>query len=213
MITIKRFVFNPFQENTYLLFDETKECIIIDPGCIDTYERDILKKEIEKELLKPLLLLNTHCHLDHVFGCKFVVNEYNVPFAAHPDDEFFIGITKDHAKNFGIEIEDNPPEISRYVNEGEIVRFGQSNLKVIHVPGHSPGGVVFFNEQQGFIIAGDVLFQGSVGRSDLPKGDHQLLIEGIRRKLLILNEDVIVYPGHGESTTIGSEKIHNPFLI
>jgi hydroxyacylglutathione hydrolase len=213
MISIERLVLNPFQENTYILYDETKECIIIDPGCFDDEEESRLVSLISKKGLKPIMVLNTHLHLDHVFGCRFAVNHYNIPFVAHRNDEFMLGIIKSYSMQYGLEIAENPPALTSYIAEGDQVKFGQSVLDVIHVPGHSPGGVVFVSKVDKTMIAGDVLFQGSVGRSDLPQGDHDLLISGIKNKLLVHDDDMTVYPGHGSSTTIGVEKRSNPFLV
>lgn len=213
MISIEKFVFNPFQENTYVLYDHTKECVIVDPGCIDANEQQMIVDFIQKNDLRPVMVLNTHLHLDHVFGCKFIIDTYNIPFIAHADDQFFIDITKSYAVQFGIAISENPPGLTKTVDEGDVVKFGESELQIIHVPGHSPGGIVLYNKSQQFAIAGDVLFNGSIGRTDLVQGNHEQLISGIKEKLLTLNDDIIVYPGHGGVTTIGAEKQENPFLV
>lgn len=213
MITVDVLVFNPFQENTYVLYDETGECVIIDPGCLEIREEERLKKHITDKRLKPVFLLNTHLHLDHVFGNRYVCDTWDIPCKAHRDDAFFIDMIKPHALQYGIKVSENPPPVTQFINEGDEITFGNSTLKVIHVPGHSPGGVAFLSDACSFVIAGDVLFRGSIGRSDLVQGDFDVLIAGIRNKLLTLPENTIVYSGHGPSTTIGNEKAENPFLV
>jgi len=212
MLEIHTLVFNPFQENTYLLFDDTKECAIIDPGMLTEAEQDKLVAVINQLGLKPVVALQTHLHVDHVLGCGFVLEKYGLSPMAHKADEFFLEITKSYAQQFGIIIQQNPPALGGYLNHNDEVKFGNTALKVIHIPGHSPGGILFYNEPSGILVAGDVLFKGSVGRSDLPGGNHHELIDGINEKLMILPDDVKVYPGHGPSTTIGLERSGNPFL-
>ena len=203
---------NPWQVNTIILSDETNECVIIDPGCFNSEEQQQLSGFISKNNLKPVRLLHTHLHLDHVFGTRYITEKYGIRPEAHPGDEFFIGITKDYASQFGVTLEQNPPAPGNYLNEGDTVSFGNTTLKVIHVPGHSPGGIAFYNENDGVLIAGDVLFRESIGRTDLPGGDYDTLIANIKNKLLSLPPETVVYPGHGPSTTIGFEKENNPFL-
>jgi hydroxyacylglutathione hydrolase len=212
MIKLEKLTFNPFQENTYLLYDETGECLIIDPGCMDLQEQQRLASTIMAKQLKPVMLIHTHLHLDHVFGSKFVANNWELPVLAHKADEFFIPITKEYALKFGIQVNENPPALTGYLSEGDEVGFGKSSVKVIHVPGHSPGGVCFYAAEEKILVAGDILFAGSVGRTDLAMGDYDALIDNIKAKLLILPDDTVVYPGHGPSTTIGQEKLSNGFL-
>ncbi len=203
---------NPWQENTYILSDETKECVIIDPGCLSPEERDSVARFIDEKGYKPVRLLQTHMHLDHVFGSKFIADKYNLKLEAHKDDEFWGAQTVDYAANFGMQLDSNPPAIGNYLNEGDKVTFGQSSLEVIHVPGHSPGGIVFYSKSDKMAIVGDVLFRESIGRADLPGGDFDVLVSNIKSKLLALDDDVAVYPGHGPSSTIGHERQNNPFL-
>ncbi len=203
---------NQWQVNTYILSDETGECVIIDPGCFSEEEQKQLTDFITEKKLKPVRLLHTHLHLDHVFGTRFVAEKYNLKPEAHPGDEFFIDITKDYALQFGVTLDENPPQLGNYLNDGDEVKFGNTVLKVIHIPGHSPGGITFYNEDDRIMIAGDVLFRDSIGRTDLPGGDYDTLIDNIKNKLLALPDDTVVYPGHGPSTTIGYEKDSNPFL-
>lgn len=212
MIKIDVIPLNPWQENTFILSDETNECVIIDPGCLSVAEQGQLVEFIQSNSLKPVALLHTHLHLDHVFGTRFIAEKYNLQPQAHIGDEFLIDQTKNYAVQFGVQLEDNPPPLGNYLTEEETVNFGQSSLKVLHLPGHSPGGVAFYSAKDNFVIAGDVLFRESIGRTDLPGGDYETLISGIQTKLLTLPDETVVYPGHGPSTSIGHEKSNNPFF-
>ncbi len=211
MIKIKKFVVNPLQENSYILSDETGECIFIDPGCFYEEEQDEIREYISDNKLNPVKITNTHCHFDHIMGVEFLRNEYNVPLLAHPDDAFWIERAIDQGQMFGFDMQPvNPIDI--FFGEGDKVTFGNTVLEIFHVPGHSPGHVVFYNKDNNFLIAGDVLFYGSIGRSDLPGGNHQQLITGIKSKLFLLPDETKVYCGHGPETTLGFEKTNNPFL-
>lgn len=212
MITIESFTFGPFQENTYVLFDETSECIIIDPGCYDEAERQKLAKFIEDKKLKPVKLINTHCHLDHVFGNRYVADKYNLKLEINEHDKKVLDSFLMSASLYGLNAEPSP-QPSVYLNEGDIIKFGNSELEIVFTPGHSPGSITFYNRPQKFMIAGDVLFYGSIGRTDLPGGNYQTLINSIKNKLFPLGDDYTVYNGHGSSTTIGFEKKNNPFLV
>jgi len=212
MINIDVIPINPWQENTYILSDESGECVIIDPGCLSQEECKLVSDFIDNKGYKPVRLLQTHLHLDHVFGARYIAEHYNLKLEAHLADEFFIDQTVEYAANFGVQVEANPPVIGNYLNNGDKVTFGQSSLNVIHVPGHSPGGIAFYSESDQFAIVGDVLFRESIGRADLPGGDYDTLIASIKSNLLVLNDEVKVYPGHGPSTTIGHERSNNPFL-
>lgn len=212
MIHIKRFVFNPFQENTYVLYDETRQCVIIDPGCFDTAEERRLKDFITENSLQPVHLLNTHGHIDHVLGNLFVRNTYNLAVAGHHDDDFWLRDLPGQAAIFGFPPV-NQQHFDKYIAEADEFVFGDSYLRAIHIPGHSPGGILFYSPACNMLISGDVIFRESIGRSDLPGGDPQALIAGIRRKVLILPPDTEIFPGHGESTTVGHEQDHNPFLF
>ena len=211
MITVKTFVFNPFEENTYLLYDNTNECIVIDPGCYSDEEKEELISFIGESKLTPVKLFNTHCHVDHVIGNSYLCELYKIKTGAHKLDNPLLNGAAEHGKVLGFEIE-QPPPINVFLQDNEIIKFGNSRLKVIHVPGHSPGSIVFYGEEQKFVIAGDVLFNGSIGRTDLPGGDYEILIKNITNKLLVLGDDVVVYSGHGPVTTIGNEKRTNPYL-
>ena len=211
MITIQPFTFGPFQENTYLLYDETLECIVIDPGCYDDKERNQLAAFISEKKLKPVKLINTHCHLDHVFGNAFVAKTYTLKLEINQLDKKVLDSFLMSASLYGLNAEPSPqPEV--YLNEGDIIKFGNSELEIVFTPGHSPGSITFYNRNQKFMIAGDVLFYGSIGRTDLPGGDYKTLIDSIKNKLFPLGDDFAVYNGHGSPTSIGFERMNNPFL-
>jgi hydroxyacylglutathione hydrolase len=211
MIQVQSFCFNPFQENTYVLFDETKSCVVIDPGCYDERERAALTGFIASNGLKPTRLLNTHCHIDHVFGNKFISDTYSLGLEIHPKDETVLNSLMQVAKLYNLNAEESPKP-TFYLKEGTAVEFGTTRLDIVFTPGHSPGSVCFICHAQKVVIAGDVLFRESIGRSDLPGGNAATLLQSIRTVLFPLDDSYTVYPGHGPSTTIGHEKAHNPFL-
>jgi|SRR5690242_11834756 glyoxylase-like metal-dependent hydrolase (beta-lactamase superfamily II) len=211
MFQIKTFTFNPVQENTYVLYNEQNECIIIDPGCYFDAEKEELKSFISSRKLKPKLLLNTHCHLDHVFGNKFIAEEFKLTLNTHAKEKDMLEMAPASGLMFNLPFDNYVGEVN-YLKEGDVVKLGDDELKVIHAPGHSPGSVCFYCEKQHFIIGGDVLFQNSIGRTDLPGGSQQELLKSINEKLFKLPENVTVYPGHGPATTIGQEIKENPFL-
>lgn len=211
MINIETFVFNAFQENTYILYDHTGECIIIDAGCEEEPEKAELSEYLDEHGLKPVKLINTHCHVDHVLGVAYLAGKYGIPFFIHKEEKTLFAHSRSQAEIFGLNLED-PPEPEGYLADGDRVSFGESFLEVIHIPGHSPGGILFHSPDQKFLISGDVLFRLSIGRTDLPGGDYNSLVGGIKQKLLNLDPDTLVYPGHGPHTTIGEEKASNPFL-
>jgi glyoxylase-like metal-dependent hydrolase (beta-lactamase superfamily II) len=211
MIKVEKFVFNPFQVNTYILWDETRECVIIDPGCADAAEQEEITEFIAKEGLKPVRLLSTHSHIDHIAGNVFISKHYGLKLEAHRDGKPFIDHSKDNAFIYGFEdFQTMLPDV--HIQEGDAIRWGNSELQVIDTPGHAAGSVCFINHPQRFVIAGDVLFYQSIGRTDLPSGDYDLLIRNITTKLLTLPPDYTVYSGHGPETTIGFEAYANPFL-
>jgi hydroxyacylglutathione hydrolase len=210
--TIAIFTFNPFQENTYLVFDETKECAIIDPGCFEAHERIELDKFIQDNELKPVRLINTHCHLDHVFGNAFVSRTWELELEIHKGELPVLEAVPQIAKFYGMPSGELSPAPGRFIEEGEVIAFGNTKMEAILTPGHSPASLSFFIREGGLLIAGDVLFREGIGRTDLPGGDYDTLIASINDKLLPLGDDVKVFPGHGPSTTIGHERRHNPFL-
>ncbi len=210
MIQIQAFTFNPFSENTYVLYDETREAVIIDPGCYEKAEQEELTEFVSGKKLIIKLLLNTHCHIDHVLGNEFVKRIYKIPLLIHPFEAPVLKSVKVYAPNYGFP---NYHEASPdgELNESASVQFGNSTLNVIFLPGHSPGHVGFDSSHQKFVIGGDVLFYHSVGRTDLPGGNTETLLDSIQHKLFLLPDDVTVYPGHGPATTLGEEKMHNPY--
>lgn len=211
MIQVASFTFNPFSENTYIVYDQTGECLIIDPGCYNEAERKRLVAFIDKEKLKPVLLVNTHCHIDHVAGNRFVAEKYNIPLAIHEGEEPVLAYAVQAGLLWGFKI-DESPKASVYLVPGESVKFGQSSLEILFTPGHSPASISLFSRADAFVIAGDVLFRGGIGRTDLPGGSYRTLIKSIEEQLLPLGDEVTVYSGHGSPTEIGYERQHNPFL-
>ena len=210
-MNIASFTFNAFSENTYILSDDTKQCCIVDPGCNSPDEQSQLSNYIESNNLIPVKLVNTHCHIDHVLGNKYVADKYKLKLISHRGEQIVLDNMENVARMYGIAYTKSP-NISEFLDEGDVLEFGDSKLKVLFTPGHSPASISFFHQASMQLIAGDVLFQGSIGRTDLPGGDHATLIESIKQKLLPLGDNVVVYSGHGPSTTIGAEKQHNPFL-
>ncbi len=211
MITITTFVFSPIQENTYLLYNEQKDCMIIDPGCFFPAEKQKLKNAIEEMGLNPVLLLNTHCHLDHVFGNGFVNETWNLQPHIHLLEQPVLDRAGEAGKKWGLPFDNYTGPVT-YLQEGDTVTLGEDNFNVLFTPGHSPGSISFYNEAQGFIISGDVLFDRSIGRTDLPGGHYDTLIDSIQQKLFTLPDDTKVYSGHGNPTTTGFEKMNNPFV-
>ncbi len=211
MLKIKKFVVNPLQENSLVVYDESKECIIIDAGFYYGEEEDEVCHFIEKNELTPVRLINTHCHFDHLMGVEFLRKKYALKLEAHKDDAFLIDRATLQAKSFGFEMQAVSP-IDVFISEKDKIVFGNSELEIIHVPGHAPGHVALYSKADNTLIAGDILFYGSVGRADLPGGDYNTLIQNIKNKLLVLPEDTLVYCGHGPETNIGFEKQNNPFL-
>ena len=211
MLQIQSFTFSPIQENTYLLFNEFKQCIIIDPGCYFDAEKETLKEFIETNGLKPAMLLNTHCHLDHVFGNKFIAETYNLTLQLHEKEKSVLSFAPTSGLMYNMPF-DNYAGSFIELKEGDSILLNKDELLVIEAPGHSPGSICFYCSKQNFIIGGDVLFKRSIGRTDLPGGNHQILLNNIRQKLFTLPDNTIVYSGHGPATTIGEEKKENPFL-
>lgn len=210
-MNLKKFTFNPFQENTYLIWDDEKNCAIIDPGCSDEHERSELVGFIETEKLKPVKLLNTHCHVDHVLGNKFLADKYDLGLEMHKLDLPVLNAVPSYGASYGFNT--GPMvEPSVFLEAGETIHVGSLELKILFVPGHSPGSICFYHETTKQVISGDALFYGSIGRTDLPGGNHAQLIAAIKSELLTLPEDVQVHSGHGPSTNIGFEKANNPFL-
>jgi glyoxylase-like metal-dependent hydrolase (beta-lactamase superfamily II) len=207
-----KFTFNPFQENTYILFDESKECVIIDPGCYYPNEFKELKSFVEDNGLWPVAIVNTHCHIDHMLGVQDCIDEWNLPFIGHEKEQLNLDRLEFQAQMFGLPLKATSPEFSRCLKEGDEYAFGNSTLKVLFVPGHSPGHLAFYSEKDKLLISGDVLFRGSIGRTDLPGCNHEDLISNIKDKVFQLPTETIVLAGHMENTSIGFEKETNPFF-
>ena len=212
MASVVSFTFNPFQENTYVVYDETGECVIFDPGCYDATEKEELRIYLHKHDLTPVRLINTHCHIDHVFGNRFVAETYDLPLEIHRGEIPVLESLPQTAAFFGIRLPEPSPSAGKFIEDGDWVEFGTTRLQAILTPGHSPASLSFYCEKDRFVIAGDVLFLQSIGRTDLPGGDFDTLIRSITERLFPLGDDVRVYPGHGPATSIGYEKIHNPFV-
>lgn len=212
-LKIHNLEFNMFGENTYIVWDETtREAMIVDPGMIDPAEQYTLTTFISDRGLKPKYLVNTHMHLDHTFGDEYVMAKYNLPLLAHEAEAPF-GLNREaQARSFGIRMVIEPLQIDSTLQEGDKLTLGKAEIEILHVPGHSPGSIVLYSPDSQFIIAGDVLFRSSIGRTDLAMGNHEQLIYGIRNKLLTLPDATTVYPGHGPKTTIGYERQYNPYL-
>jgi glyoxylase-like metal-dependent hydrolase (beta-lactamase superfamily II) len=211
MLQIKSFIFSPIQENTYILYNEQHECIIIDPGCYFDDEKEILKNFITLHQLKPVYLLNTHCHLDHVFGNKFIHETYQLTLHLHENEKQVLAFAPTSGLMYNMPFDNYTGEFI-LLKKGDKIILGKDELLVIEAPGHSPGSICFYCTAQHFIISGDVLFQRSIGRTDLPGGNHQTLLHSIQQNLFVLPEQTVVYSGHGPSTTIGEEKRLNPYL-
>ena len=210
MVKIQQFTFNPYRENTFVLSDETGEAVIIDPGCYEKHEESQLSDYVHSTGLTVKLLLNTHGHIDHVLGNSFVKENYKVPLWMSKEDIPTLKAVEAYASNFGFHAY-RSAEPDAFLSEGDSVKFGDSELKVAFVPGHSVGHIAFYNTEERFCIGGDVLFHQSIGRTDLPGGDFDTLIRSIHQKFFIMPDDMVIYPGHGPETTIGFEKSHNPF--
>jgi len=211
MIKIQKFTFNDFQLNTYILYTENGECIIVDPGCHNPDECRELDDFISENKLKPERLINTHCHVDHILGNAYVTEKYGLGLEAHEKEQDNLRQSDPHAFLYGLGAPKSPP-ISRFLNDGDEITLGSNTLQVLLVPGHTAGHIVLYCKNNRFVISGDVLFERSIGRTDLPGGNYEQLIDSIFTKLFILEDDVVVYPGHGAPTTIGEEKKYNPFL-
>ena len=207
---IKKFTFNSFQENTYIVHSD-KECMIIDPGCNNLEEENLIQKYISDNQLIPKKLINTHCHLDHIFGNHFIANTYNLVPKMHEKDLPLLTKAVDIAKLYNVNLTPPPLDV-QHIHENEIIHLGDSCWEVLFTPGHAPGHICLLNRTDKIILAGDVLFLMSIGRTDLPLSNHDDLINSIKNKLFILDDDIEVFCGHGDNTTIGFEKQNNPFV-
>lgn len=211
MITIQRFVFNEFQTNTYVLHDQTRECIIVDAACNSIAQWEELNTYIKNNNLIIKEMVQTHCHTDHLLGCHYVTDNYGIGYRIHSKGQFFLGFASDFGKAYQINVGKIYDPIG-FIEEGNTLAVGHSKLEVLYTPGHAEGSLCFYSPSEGFVISGDVLFKESIGRTDLPTGNYNTLKESIEKKLFSLPESTLVYPGHGPATTIGHEKLNNPFL-
>lgn len=211
MFAVKGFTFSPVQENTWILYNEKGHAIMIDPGCYFDKEKDVLQSFITQNRLLPQKLLNTHCHLDHVFGNKWIHETYGLLLHIYEEEKQVLDFAPASGLMWNLPFDNYNAEI-KYIKEGDEILLDEDKLQVLFAPGHSPGHVCFYCKEQAFVIGGDVLFRQSIGRTDLPGGDHATLISSIKNQLFVLPDETIVYCGHGEPTTIGYEKKHNPFL-
>jgi len=209
---IYKIVFSPIEVNTYILEDESGDCAIIDCGCYDRKESDRLADFIKNKNINPVLLLNTHCHLDHIFGNKFILERYNLRAFSNENDEMNRNDAVQHAMLFGLTME-SPPEPAGFLTDNQIITFGRTELVALFVPGHTSGSLGFYSEKNNCVFTGDALFAGSIGRTDLPGGDYDTLIKSIKNKLFVLPPSTVVYPGHGNETTIEKEINSNPFFV
>ena len=212
MAQVVQLTFNPFQENTFIVYDETGECVIFDPGCYDAREQKQLSDKISELGVRPVRLINTHCHLDHVFGNKYVADTYALPLEIHEKELSLLNAVPQICEMYGLPKPEPSPAPSNFLKPGDTLEFGNTKLEMLFTPGHSPGSISFYCREDKFIIAGDVLFYGSIDRTDLPGGDYNTLIESIKTQLLPLGDDITVYSGHGPATRIGYERKNNPFL-
>lgn len=211
MLSIHRFTFNPIQENTYIVYNENKECAIVDPGCYFEEEKNQMYQFIQSKKLKPILLLNTHCHLDHVFGNKYVSDTWQLPLHLHELEKIVLSFAPKSAEMYGLPFDNYKGDLN-FIKPGGSIFIGDDELKILFTPGHSPGSVSFYSEKDGFVLSGDALFAGSIGRTDLPGGDFATLEQSIKTQLYTLPDAVKVYSGHGSGTSIGFEKNNNPFV-
>ena len=209
---VKCFTFNPFQENTYILYDNTNECVIIDPGCSNVNEQIELINFIKSNTLAPVKLINTHAHIDHIFGNKFISRLFKIDLYLHKLELELLKEAENIAKSYGIENFESSPLPNYFMNEGDIISFGNTSLEVLFTPGHSPGHICLYNKKNNILIAGDVIFKLSIGRTDLPGGNYDTLISSIKNKLYSLPTNTEIFCGHGPTTNINFEKLNNPFL-
>ena len=212
-MNVKTLVFNPFQENTYIVWSKSGECAIIDPGMMYRNEYQAISAFIEEKGLTPTHLLNTHMHIDHVAGNEYISKKYGLVAEGNIEDNFLAERVKEQAQMFGVPYSGSNVTIGKNLSENDIIKIGDESLKVIEIPGHSKGHIAFHSEKDGFIFTGDALFQLSIGRTDLPTGNYNQLLTSIDTKLMTLPDETVVYPGHGNKTTIGFEREHNPYII
>ena len=209
---IKCFTFNTFQENTYVVYDKTKECIIIDPGCYSANEEILLQKFITSEGLNPVKLINTHCHIDHVLGNEFVSKQWKIELYMHKQELPILDSAKEIGKMYGFKNYKHPQCSIHFLKHNDLISFGDSILKILFTPGHSPGHICLYSKSNDILIAGDLIFRKSIGRTDLPGGEFNILIDSIASEIVPLKNSTKIYSGHGPSSNLDFEKNYNPFL-
>ena len=212
-MNVVKFVFNPIQETTYVVWDETKECIIIDAGNMSAREDKVLADFIEEQGLKPVMAVNTHCHFDHILGVEFLKMTYGVKFAASSADLDLLKSGRASGAMFGMELGALPEDIDIDLASLNEIKFGNTTLRVIATPGHSKGCVSLLHEESKSLFTGDTLFRESIGRTDLPGGDYPTIMRSILKQILPLGDEVVIYPGHGDKSNIGHESLYNPFVV
>ncbi len=208
---IQTLVFNPFSENTYIIYDETNESVIIDPGCYSEDEEKKITDFLSRKKLKPVKIINTHCHIDHILGVDFLKQKFKIKFFANKNDDYLLQNAVQAAEMYGLNLQ-KAPVIDENLTKKNNIEFGNSQLKILEVPGHTPGHLAFYSDTDKFILTGDVIFKDSIGRTDLPGGDLDILLDSIRTKIFSFDDEFTIYPGHGPTTGIGIEKKDNPFL-
>lgn len=211
MLKVQSFTFNPFSENSYIVYDENGDCIVFDPGMYNAHDQQTIEKFILSNHLKPHYLINTHCHIDHILGNTWFSEKYGLDLYAHQNEIRVLDSGLNSATIFGLHYQESVP-IKHFIDENDLIVLGKHQLKILFTPGHSPGSLSFYSPESGFAIVGDVLFKGSIGRTDLPGGDYETLIQSIENKLFTLPDATIIYNGHGPFTDIGTEKRFNPFF-
>lgn len=211
MLSVHTFAFNPFSENTYLVSDEHGNCIVFDPGMYDAKDQMVFSDYILEKRLKPQYLINTHCHIDHIMGNTWVSETFGLELHAHKNETRVLEMGKMSASLYGLKYQESVP-IKHFLDEKDVLILGEHRLEILFTPGHSPGSLSFYSPESGFALVGDVLFRGSIGRTDLPGGDFNTLMHSISTQLLNLPDSTRIYNGHGPSTDIGTERLHNPFI-
>lgn len=212
MLTIKKLVFNPFGENTYIIWDKSKEAAIIDPGMMSDYENSVVLKFVTDNQLNLRHLINTHAHIDHIAGNGFVKRTFGLESECNKADEYLAKHVCEQAQMFGLSYNGNPLSIDIHLNDNDTIKIGDESLSVIYVPGHTKGHIALYCNQSDCVFTGDALFRQSIGRTDLPGGDYATLIRSVTGRLMNLPETTTIYPGHGENSTIGFEKANNPYI-
>lgn len=211
MLQVHKLAFNPFQENTYIISNNTAQCWIVDPGMSTNAEQQDMLAYIGSKQLQPVAIINTHAHIDHILGVDFIAQHFNIPFFIHEKELPILQNAANTAKMFGFQYEGVQTQV-QYLSEQKNYQLGTEYIDILLVPGHSPGSIAFYSEKDNWVISGDALFAGGIGRTDLLMGDYDTLIQSIKNELLTLPDDTIVYSGHGGTTTISSERKNNPFL-